>query len=180
MAQVQKVSTYKEYKLEIVDKDHADFLADDGDIRKAFHSAISLFHLHDWVYAAHDSYINANFTFLLKSAPTPVSNAKQFADSLSDASPDFALIRGVANSAKHLELRTPDPKRPPPPPSAPSNAANTFSQSTGWGEGKWGEMKWGGAPTIMLEGANNNHIVLSRITSAVMTMWNDLFIKHGW
>jgi hypothetical protein len=180
LPQIKKITSYNEYRTEIVERDHADFLADDGDIRKAFHTAISLFHLHDWVYAAHSAYIDANFTFFRNGVPASVTNAKQFADALSDASPDFALIRSVANAAKHLELRTPDPRRPPPPPSAASSAANTFSQTTSWGEGKWGEMKWGGAPTIMLEGANNNHLVLSKITSAALRMWNELIAEHGW
>ncbi len=93
------ITDYKAYKLEIVDKDHAEFLANDGNVRAAFHSAISLFHLHDWVYAAHKPYIDANFTFL-RAPPagpppvaTPVTKSSQFADALADVSPLFVVWR---------------------------------------------------------------------------------------
>jgi hypothetical protein len=181
------ITNYKAYKREIVDKDHVEFLANGGDVRAAFHSAISLFHLHDWVYDAHKAYIDANFTFLRAPAAgsppvaTAVTNSVQFAHALSDVTPEFALIRGVANSAKHLTLHAPDPKRPPLPPNAPSHAANTQPRGGAvLGQATFNGTTFNGSPQVMLEGANNKNIVLTGVTSAVMKMWQDLFKQHGW
>lgn len=178
--QIKKVTTYSEYRAEIVEPDYNDFIKDDGDIRAAFHCAISLFHLHDWVYQAHKAYIDANFSFLKLGAPIAVSQASEFANALADQYPQFELIRGVANSAKHLALHPANPRRPPQPPSTPSHAANTFSEGGGWDGGKWDQDKWDGAPTVKLEGANGQHLVLSNIATKVRDMWDTLFAAHGW
>lgn len=178
--QIKKITTYLEFKTEIVDKDFEEFVKNDGDVRAAFHCAISLFHLHDWVYRAHKAHIDATYTFLKNGKPERVSKASEFANALSDRHADFELIRGVANSAKHLRLDGSNKSRPAPPENTPIDAANTFAQSAGWGEGKYGEMKWGGAPTVMLEGANNNHLVLSKLAASVKKMWDDLFATEKW
>jgi hypothetical protein len=178
---IKKVTTYSEYRAEIVEPDFNDFIKDDGDLRAAFHCAISLFHLHDWVYQTHKLYIDANFAFKNKlGLATPVSNHAGFADALADQYPDFELIRGVANSAKHLSLRPRKVNRPAPPSNMPSNAANTFAQSAGWDNAQFDQDKWNGAPTVKLEGDNNQHLVLSEVATKVRDMWDALFVAHGW
>ena len=99
------------------------------DLRLAFHCAVSLFHMSDWVYEAEKATVDASFTFIDKNGVTqPVRNSKQFANALRDLEPDFELIRQIANSAKHLKL-----SRSSPHPGAPTHAANT--SGTGYGEG---------------------------------------------
>jgi hypothetical protein len=103
-----------------------DFSAAIDDLRPAFHCAISLFHLSDWVYVVHRTYINANFTYRDKNGfVQPVTDEKTFANALGQLHRDFDLIHGIANSAKHLALKSPRPH-----PAAASNAANTRVQST--------------------------------------------------
>lgn len=178
--QIKKVTTYSEYRAEIVEPDFNDFIKHDGDLRAAFHCAISLFHLHDWVYQSHQAYIDANFAFQKLGVATPVAQSSDFANALADQCPEFELIRGVANSAKHLALHPANPKRPPQPPNTPSHAANTFSVGAGWDNAQWDQDKWDGAPTVKLEGANGQHLVLSDVATKVRDMWDALFVAHGW
>jgi hypothetical protein len=84
---------------DIIVPDYNDFTAKIDDLRRAFHCAISLFHLSDWVYAAHKPYIDAHFSHRDKNGVArPVSDAKTFANALGELHPDFDLIRGIANS----------------------------------------------------------------------------------
>src|SRR5258708_549734 len=97
------VADCRSFWRDIVVPDYNDFAANIADLRRAFHCAISLFHLSDWVYVAHKAYIDANFTFHDKiDVARPVSDEKTFANALGQLHPDFDLIRGIANSAKHL------------------------------------------------------------------------------
>jgi hypothetical protein len=134
MAAVTRIDDYQSYWRNIATPDYNHFLRNDDDLRSAFHCAISLFHMHDWVYRAHRTQIEATFTYLDQhKRPQIVRDASNFANSISDAYSDFELIRGVANSAKHLELSPRRTKRSPPPrnPAAPTHAANSyFSLST--------------------------------------------------
>jgi hypothetical protein len=75
---------------EIVVPDYNDFAAKIGDLRRAFHCAISLFHLSDWVYVAHGTSIDANFTFGdKKGVVRPVTDEKTFANALGDLASRF-------------------------------------------------------------------------------------------
>lgn len=112
---VQRVDDYRVYRAEIVQKDYDEFRANRGDIRAAFHCAISLYHLADWVYVAHNTQINATFQFRANGGLCRVTDEKTFPNALADAHPDFELIRSVANAAKHLKLGTKPTTRPIPP-----------------------------------------------------------------
>ncbi len=178
---IEKVTTYAEYRSKIVEPDYRDFVDNESDLRMAFHSAISLFHLHDWVYGAQAAYINANFVFQNNGVATPVTGGPQFANALADLCPEFELIRGVANSAKHLTLRGRNAKRPPPPSNMPSHAANTFSDPGGWPDTPWPDDEWQDeVPAVKLEGDNGQHLVLIDVATTVHTMWTVQFAKHGW
>jgi hypothetical protein len=170
-----RIDDYRAFRAEIVQKDFDDFHANDGDIRAAFHCAISLYHLADWVYAAHKAQIDATFTFNAN-GPQRVTDEKTFANALADITSDFELIRSVANSAKHLVV-TSKPRARQQPPHTASHAANTVAKSTGWGTGGWGTSKWGGGPTVILEGDGRP---ISEIAESVLKMWDALFAQHGW
>ena len=140
------VTDYRAFWREIVVPDYNDFIGQIDNLRRAFHSAISLLHMSDWVYHAHKQYIDANFTFRDNNGVVrPVSDEMTFANALGQLHPDFDLIHGIANFAKHLAL-----KKPRPHPAAPSNAANTRVKSTGFGQGGYGMGPYGGAPRVML------------------------------
>ena len=128
---IANVTDCRSFWREIVVPDYNDFNAAIDNIRRAFHCAISLFHLCDRVYHAHKPYIGANFVYRdRKMAVSGLHRRKTFANALGDLHPDFDLIRGSANSAKHLVLTKSGPH-----PGSPSHAANTRVQTTGFGEG---------------------------------------------
>lgn len=109
----QTISDYKAFKAAIVDVDFAEFQRKSGDLRSAFHCAISLFHLSDWVYVAHQAMIDSSYTYQKNAQNHAVRKASDFANALADLHPDFELIRGVANSAKHLQLNPPPARTQP-------------------------------------------------------------------
>jgi hypothetical protein len=102
---IARVQDYQVFWRQIVEPDYKDFMAKIDDLRRAFHCAITLFHMSDWIYVSQKTYINANFTFKDKNGISrPVTCEKKFANAVGDLHPDFDLIRGIANSAKHLVL----------------------------------------------------------------------------
>jgi hypothetical protein len=175
-ATVSKIDDYPTFWLDVVRPDYLDTVAEPANLRRAFHCAISLFHMADWVYVAHKSNIDAAFTFVDKNGTTrPVQDEKTFANALRDLHPDFDLIRGIANSAKHLQLKQPGPH-----PAAPSHAANTQVQATGWGQGAFGAGPYGGTPRVMLQGPKGNDLEFSVLAKSVLDMWTTLADRHGW
>ncbi len=168
----------KEFWTQIVVPDFDNFTANIDSLRHAFHCAISMFHMTDWIYVSHNQNINKTFKFKDRktSKLKDVSNEKEFANALSDNHPDFELIRQIANTAKHLSLRSLSPH-----PNAPSNVANTAVQSTGWGQGCWGQGPWGGTPRVMLATSlGNSDLEFSDIANSVFQMWQTLNTQHGW
>jgi hypothetical protein len=131
-SRMRRIDNYRHYWSEIVTLDYLDFIKHDDDLRRAFHCATTLFHMHEWLYAAEEVTIRSRFRFNDKEGKSqPVGDAKAFANSIADTYPDFELIRGIANSAKHFELKPRRNATPPRHPAMPSHAANTyFSLST--------------------------------------------------
>jgi hypothetical protein len=173
---VASVQDYQTYWRDVVEPDYRDFHAKIDDLRCAFHCAITLFHMCDWVYVAHKSYIDANFSFKDKNGVAqPVNDEKTFANSLRDMCPHVELIRGIANSAKHLQL-----KKSGSHPSSPSHAANTRVQSTGWGEGGYGQGPYGGTPRVMLQGPQGQDLEFSDIATSTYQLWKSLAQQHAW
>jgi hypothetical protein len=170
------VTDCRSFWREIVVPDYNDFNAAIDNIRRAFHCAISLFHLCDWVYHVHRPYIDANFSYRDRNGVVrPVTDEKTFANALGDLHPDFDLIRGIANSAKHLVLTN---RRPHP--ASPSHAANTRVQSTGFGEGGYGMGPYGGTPRVMLEGPGGQDREFTDLAKSTFEMWQRLSQQHNW
>src|SRR5690349_21088839 len=128
MTVVKEFRTATDYWSEMVEPDYRDCLAKPDDLRAAFHAAISLFHMHDWVWRTHEASVRGSFTFTDRVGVTAsVHDAASFANALEQQCPDFGRVRGIANAAKHLEIQDVRPVA-----NAPSHAANTAVQSTGF------------------------------------------------
>jgi hypothetical protein len=153
-----KVTNAREFLDEVVIEDFKEFEADATSLRKAFHCALSLYHLHEWVFASHATQLN-------------YSKARDFDKALC-ASPDFQLIRDIANAAKHMVL-TRDPKRI-------AHAANTAVQSTGWGEGNYGQGPYGGGPRVRVHVGPGDFEEFSTVARSVLEMWHQMFVLHSW
>jgi hypothetical protein len=173
-----QIDSYRKFKDSVVKPDLRDFLANRGDLRKAWHCAGSLFHLHDWVYAAHKASIDGQYTYVDdKGRIRPVSNSKEFANALGQKHPHFQIIRGIANSSKHFKLLPTPPGRNDPP-GMPSHAANTYVSGAAFQSDAFqsnafqtGDVKVEAAP---------KDIEFAQIAQSVMEMWERLFAQEGW
>jgi hypothetical protein len=58
-----RIQTPEEFFTNVVKPDYTDFMAKIEDLRLAFHCAISLFHMADWIYETHTAAIDVTFTF---------------------------------------------------------------------------------------------------------------------
>ncbi len=173
------VDNYRQFRTEIVEADFQDFMADKGNLRKAWHCASSLFHLHDWVYAAHKASIDAKYTFVDDQGQSrPVSRAEHFANSLGQKHSEFQLIRGIANSSKHCALRTPPPGRTNPR-GMPSSAANTYVITAAFNSNVFQSNAFQTSNAVMLQAAGSD-IEFSHIAQSVCDMWDHLFGAEGW
>jgi hypothetical protein len=123
------------------------------------------------VFVTDEDGVRAAFTFRDRNnSVRKVGDAKEFANSLEQADANFGLIRSVANAAKHLSLTD---RRPV------TGAANTYVQSTGYGEGAYGVGPYGGGPRVVLEGPDGN-LEFAEIARNVFQMWETLNRQHGW
>jgi hypothetical protein len=172
------IQTPQEFWENVVVHDYNDFMSRIDDLRLAFHCAISLFHMSDWIFQTHQTNILANIRFKDRKSgqSKPVTRASEFANFVSDAHPDFELIRQIANTAKHLRLTGVSPH-----PNAPSHAANTAVRGTGWGQGAWGQGPWGGTPRVMLANhPGKSDLEFSKIAHDAFAMWPVLRARHEW
>ena len=156
--------------------DYQESIGQVSNLRLAFHCAISLNHMADWIFHTHEQYVKANFTFVdAAGATVKVSSPTTFANALEQIEPNFALVRGIANAAKHLKLSNIRSH-----PSAPSNAENTSARVLSWGQGGFGAGPWGGASRVMLAGPSGNDTNFKNIADSVYSMWETLKTTHGW
>jgi hypothetical protein len=72
----------------MVESDFAECAANKADLRAAFHAAISLFHMNDWVWNTHELLLRSNFTYVDGVGNTvAVHDARSFANSLEQLGP---------------------------------------------------------------------------------------------
>lgn len=178
MTVTHQFTTAADFWTGMVVPDCTDYRAHPNDLRRALHSAISLFHMHDWIFYTHQSDVTSNFTYIDKVGTCkPVLNAEEFANSLEQSNEDFGRIRGIANAGKHLQLRQSGIR---PVQNAPSNAANTRIQTTGWGQTGFGQGPFSGPARVMLQGSNGNDMEYSDIVDSVYKMWEALMKRYNW
>src|ERR1035441_5735371 len=107
MAEVEQFKTASDFWTKMVVPDYKEYCEKSADLRSALHAAISLFHMADWVFNTHKDAVKVAFTFMDKKRNVqPVLSGETFATSLEQKCDDFGRIRGIANAAKHLQLRT--------------------------------------------------------------------------
>jgi hypothetical protein len=178
MAVIQQLTTAADFWSQMVVPDCEEFRSDQANLRRALHSANSLFHMHEWVFHTHENTVRTTFTHFNKSgALVPVGDSTDFANALEHRHPDFGRIRGIANAGKHLKL---EPRGIRPVPNAPRDAANTRIQTTAYGQGGFGQGPYGGGPRVMLEGADGNDMEFSAILESVFKMWEGLIAANNW
>lgn len=151
---IKCIDTVDGYLKEIVVPSYNEFMEDTTSLRKAFYCAISLYHLHDWIYELHGSDLG-------------LSEKTELLGLLKDLHSDFALIQGICNSAKHLSARPSSTH-----PGRPTSAANTTVQTTSWGEGGWGEGPYGGTARVRVKVGPNADREFKEVAENVYDMLN--------
>jgi hypothetical protein len=185
MARMREFKTPADFWSGMIEPDFADCRANQADLRAAFHAAISLFHMHDWVWETYSGALGALFTYKARDDRTKaVESAETFANALEQQYDDFGRIRGIANAAKHLELRASSVR---PVDNAPRHASDTGVHVPGAGLGGYGVggygygtpgLSYAGRPCVMLVGSKDMEFF--KIAEAVRNMWLALNSSHGW
>jgi hypothetical protein len=184
MTLMKEFRTPADFWFGMVEPDFADCEANKADLRAAFHAAISLYHMHDWVWKARADEVKLLFTYSSGDRKMrAVHGARSFANALEQQYPDFGRIRSIANAAKHLELTEIRPVE-----NAASHASNTAVQVPGAGLGGYGigagygtpGLSYAGLPRVMLAGPNGNDIEFFHLAKTVRDMWTGLRASHGW
>lgn len=176
MSSVKKVTTVQEFWDTFLVPDFDEFMKDAGDMRKGFHSALSQFHLHDWIFEHHGATIKSSFNYIdAVGARKPAATAGEFANALEQMDPDFGIIRGVANSIKHLAL-----SRPQSVPDAPTNAANTVILTASFNPSAFQAGAFSASDRMMIETGTGFDKPLKDCVANVNAMWVRLRAQHGW
>jgi hypothetical protein len=172
-----KIDNCKKYWNELVEPDYQEFQANQGDMRKAFHCAISLLHMADWVYKEKGPHywksIGLQFTDRTGAA-VAVHDDKSFANALAAIDPNFELVRNIANSAKHFSLNKPGRH-----PSSPSHAANTYSSPITFSPSVFSPAIFDTTGKVMLEGPGGKDLLFLNLAKSVYETFQIFCAKHG-
>lgn len=125
------------------------------DLRLAMAAAVSLYHVADYYWNSYST-----------EAPDRVlgsPSAGEFRARLADQSKEYALLRDVAESHKHMKLGRNT--------RVVTNASQTDVGATGYGEGPYGEGPYGGGPSIVIELDDGSKRHLTAIISTVEALW---------
>jgi hypothetical protein len=172
-----KIDDCKKYWNEFVEPDYQEFLANQGQVRKAFHCAIALFHMADWIYKEKGLpyWQSVGLQFTDKTgASVVVRDDKSFANALTTINSDFELIRNIANSAKHFSL-----SRPGSHPSSPSHAANTYSRQAGFDASAFDQSTYDATDEVMLEGPGGKDLLFLNLAKSVHATLESFCATHG-
>jgi len=157
------ISSARDFWIKVAQPDYEDFRDNPANLRKAFHAAMSLYHVVDWVWGDYES------------SPPLVFNASSLDDLRShiehNECPDFGLIRDVSDSSKHFRLGRSS--------ATVTSATEVITRGTGYGEGRYGEGPWGGSSRVVVE-LNSGVRHFSAIATNVHEMWDRLFAQQGW
>jgi hypothetical protein len=89
MKEKNRLRTPADFWREIVVPDFEEYRANLDDLRHALHTAISLFHVHDWVFTENKSRLCEKYLI----NPKDRGGASKFADALERESTEFVVIR---------------------------------------------------------------------------------------
>lgn len=172
-----KIDDCKKYWEEFVEPDFNEFSDDPGSVRKAFHCAIALFHMSDWIYKAKGLpyWQSKGLSFTdTTSRSVAVHDDKSFANALAMIDPNFELVRNIANSAKHFSLDKPGKH-----PSSPSHVANTYSRMEGFDKSAFDESAFDASDAVMLEGPGGADLAFLELATSVRSTMEKFCAEHG-
>lgn len=162
----EHISSAQDFWEIVVKRDYEEFRGAATDLRKAFHVAISLHHVCDWVLADY-----------CQRDPEKIFGKNRLVDLqkhiIENECRDYWLIRDIGNASKHFRLT-----RPADPPVAVHSSSATTVQASGFGMGPFGAGTWGGRRIIV--DTDSGPRLFSEIAEKVYEMWDRLFREKGW
>jgi hypothetical protein len=172
-----KIDDCNKYWNEIVLPDLQAFEDDQGNVRKAFHAAVSLFHMSNWVYYEKGLAYWQSIPLQYENragAMVTVSDDKSFPNAISTINADFELVRGVANSAKHFFITHPANHA-----AAPTHAANTYSRQAGFDVSAFDQAAFDAIDEVMLEGPGGNDLLFLKLAHSAKVTLEKFCADHG-
>jgi hypothetical protein len=141
--------------------DYDDFSRKQTDLRCAFHLACSLFHLRDWVQSDYG---------LVKGW----ADTGQLQRFLESRCTEFALIRDIANSSKHLKL---DNHSTP-----VSMASAVFATITPQATNALydSSRRYQGGSEVLVNADSGDPVRFTIVAQGALEMWKRLFREEGW
>ncbi len=162
-----------DYWAQIVIPDRNDFVKNVASHRHAFHYAVSLFHMADWIYVTHQETISGA---IFNEPHTQIENEVDLANLLARHIPEFAVIRRTANTAKHLKLRKPNTD-----PIELNSAGQLKSLTSGWRKGPWTDQPYRSRASIVVMSIDERtYVEFDKVAAKVFDMWKELSVQHNW
>jgi hypothetical protein len=154
---MKTIETAHDYFEQVVGYNLQQYKAQPTSLPLAYNLAISLFHMHDWVWVEHKATLQAHFD-------ANVASKRGFNAHVQEACHSFKYIRDVANAYKHVSL------------SSASTSATHISNTaaTGYGEGGYGVGGYGGGIIVVDGGTRINFLTAA---GKVYEYWRDLLAK---
>lgn len=170
---LRKIETAREFFDHVVRKDVDDLLANQTDLRTAYHACGSLLSLRDWVVESHKG---QGWT----SAGTPQSiisgKPGLLQPALEAIEPKVAIVTDIANASKHMILN-PALRRT----NLCGNANTSVTSVRGEiGAALVGAVPLGGSIDRIEVKIDNSFYDVVNCVRAVRDMWKKLFAENGW
>lgn len=147
----------------VVERDYADYKSDPLDVRRAYHLALSLFHLSDWTFQEFGQLGNWKFG----------RDTSVYQGQLEAGCREFGYIRDVANAVKHcvLERKTRTQM---------TGAKDVVVAGAAFDPGAFEASAFQTKSTIVVRIAPNQAVNFEYVADKVKAMWDTLFEREGW
>jgi len=151
---METIGTAKDYFEQVVGYNLATYKADPSNLPTAYNLAISLFHMHGWMWSTYG-----------KALGTDLKNAHGHNLHVQASSQAFKHMRDLANTSKHVILtKTPSTKA--------TKITDTYAIESGWGVGDFGAGKYGRGSIIIDDGGTE--VDFEDVADEAHTYWKNL------
>ncbi|WLS11919.1 hypothetical protein Q9314_28235 (plasmid) [Shinella sumterensis] len=160
-----RLENTRDYFENITKAAYRQFMAGEVTFLAVYSLATGLYHIGEWMCVHDLAKVQAKFGAGI------VKSADLWHQVVEKHVPDAGFIRDLNNAAKHAKLTFPTKKGGPS--TAMHHSANTFIQTTGYGEGGYGEGPYGGGPEVKMD-EGGREVQLEPIATAVFHFWEAL------
>jgi len=155
---MKTIGTANDYFEQVVGYNLATYKAEPSNLPTAYNLAISLFHMHDWVWHTYSSTLG-----------TGLQNARGYNVDVQANCASFKHMRDLANAAKHVSLSSASTQA--------TQITDTTAIDSGWSVGSWGTGKWGRGSIIINDGGTK--VDFEDAADKVHAYWKELLSSLG-